>query len=268
MTAGTGHNFDLKEEIRAYWSKQAPTFDDCASHQIEDRFGKPEWQTFLRKAAGLEPTANMSGLKVLDLACGTGEISRMLCSLGAEVTGLDFSEDMLKASKTKLEGHNWSPLMCDAEHLVMIPDETYDFAVTRHLAWTLTRPGAAYAEWFRVLRPGGRILINDGNWARPYSRSHRFKRFVANWISPQTQRTDADRTSDASIRMRLPYAKGLTSASLQKDMREAGCNFVEALDLSPLYGRGMRAWPLATRLRQTSENRFALVFQRPSDDAP
>jgi hypothetical protein len=34
-----GQNFDLKEEIRAYWSARATTFDDSASHKIEDQFG-------------------------------------------------------------------------------------------------------------------------------------------------------------------------------------------------------------------------------------
>ena len=32
-------NFDLKEEIRAYWSHRAARFDESASHLIEDRFG-------------------------------------------------------------------------------------------------------------------------------------------------------------------------------------------------------------------------------------
>ncbi|WP_082152347.1 class I SAM-dependent methyltransferase [Candidatus Rhodobacter oscarellae] len=73
----------------------------------------------------------MDGLRVLDLACGTGEISRMLCSLGAHVTGLDFSEAMLKKAQVKLSDQNWVPLLCDAEDLKGVSDASVDFATTR-----------------------------------------------------------------------------------------------------------------------------------------
>jgi len=38
--------------------------------------------------------------------------------------------------------------------------------VCRHLAWTLPDPACAAAEWLRVLRPGGRLLVVDGDWVR------------------------------------------------------------------------------------------------------
>jgi ubiquinone/menaquinone biosynthesis C-methylase UbiE len=263
VSVDIGQNFDLKEEIRAYWSRRASTFDESASHRIENTFGKPEWQKFLRKAAGLVPPADFTGIKALDFACGTGEISRMLCSLGADVTGLDFSEVMLEIARVKLKDQSWTPLLCDAEHLVGVPDNNYDFAITRHLAWTLTKPEAAFAEWIRVLKPGGRLLINDGDWSRPHSRILRFKRIIAQLLSPDMHRTDEDRATDTAIRGRLPYSSGLTSDVLKEEIAAVGFQFVEELDVSPLYGRGMRAWPIATRLRQTSENRFALVFEKP-----
>ena len=46
-------NYDLKEEIRAYWSDRAATFDNSASHKIEDQFGRPSWQAFFRQATRL-----------------------------------------------------------------------------------------------------------------------------------------------------------------------------------------------------------------------
>lgn len=256
-------NFDLKEEIRAYWSSRSGTFDESASHRIEDTFGKPEWQAYLRQAAGLAPSDSMAGMKALDLACGTGEISRMLCSLDAEVTGLDFSEAMLDKARAKLKDQSWAPFLCDAEQLRGIVNDSFDFAVTRHLAWTLTNPDAAFAEWFRVLNPGGRLLINDGDWSQPFSRLYRFKRFIADWLAPELPRTNEDKANDAAIRARLPFCDGLTSARLKNDLTAAGFRYITALDVKPLYGRGMQAWPQATRLRQSSENRFSLVFEKP-----
>ena len=36
--------------------------------------------------------------------------------------------------------------------------------VNRHLVWTLVDPKAAFAEWLRVLKPGGTLLIIDGDF--------------------------------------------------------------------------------------------------------
>ncbi|WP_305984192.1 class I SAM-dependent methyltransferase [Roseibium sp. MMSF_3544] len=253
-------NFDLKEQIRAYWSARAESFDDSPSHRIEDNYGAPEWRAFLRQAIGLENDQSASGIKVLDLACGTGEISRMLCDLEADVIGLDFSEEMLSRARVKLAGKSWSPLLSDAENLEAIEDGSIDFAVTRHLAWTLTNPAKAFAEWFRILSPSGRLLINDGNWMRPLSRHFRMKLWLAHLLDPVPPRDADDATTDTAIRARLPYRGGLTEERLVIDLANAGFRKVATLDPRPLYNQGMRAHTLANRLRQSSENRFAVVF--------
>ena len=258
-----GQNFDLKEEIRSYWSGRAEKFDESASHRIEDKYGLPVWQAFLRRSFGLKQDQTLAGKKVLDIACGTGEISRMLCSLDAEVTGLDFSEVMHAKAKQKLKGKSWRPLSCDAENLVGVPDDSFDFAITRHLAWTLTEPTQAYAEWFRVLKPGGRLLIVDGDWSRKTSLMQQIRRRIAEFLLPLPERSGEEIAKDQKIRERLPYRGGLTQEQLKRELLDAGFDPVQVASVSKLYGRGMRAWPFATRLRQTSAHRFALICTVP-----
>ena len=43
-------------------------------------------------------------------------------------------------------------------------DESFDVVVSRNLTWDLEEPDRAYAEWMRVLRPGGILLNFDANW--------------------------------------------------------------------------------------------------------
>jgi ubiquinone/menaquinone biosynthesis C-methylase UbiE len=143
-------NFTLKDEIRSHWSGRAAMFDLSASHRIEDRYSMPEWQRLVRSAFDLGPQETLVGQKILDIACGTGEISRVLTGLGGDVTAVDFSENMLALAQVKLEGQSWTGLLVDAEALHPLSDASFDFAVTRHLAWTLTDPIAAYREWRRV----------------------------------------------------------------------------------------------------------------------
>lgn len=265
--AGAGSpasNFSLKDEICDYWSGRAQTFDESASHRIENRHGLPEWQRLVRSACDLGAGQDLDGWRVLDIACGTGEISRVLTSLGASVTGLDFSETMLGLARTKLAGRDWRPVLSDAEAMIQIEDRIFDFAMTRHLAWTLTNPQGAYSEWFRVLRPGGRLLVVDGNFRAPRSLYQRLRTWLADRLSTP-QPAQGDRARHEAILDRLPYGAGLDAGILSLDLQAAGFNIAGQLPVRPLYGKGMRGHGLADRLRQSASNRFALVATRPVD---
>ena len=51
-------------------------------------------------------------------------------------------------------------------HSLAYPDQSFDLVLSRNVTWTLRDPEAAYREWLRVLRPGGRLLVFDANWYR------------------------------------------------------------------------------------------------------
>ncbi|MGV3548506.1 methyltransferase domain-containing protein [Rhizobium sp.] len=154
-------NHDLKEDIRSYWSDRSKTFDQDFGHRIADGPEFRAWATAIRDELGDRP------LKVLELACGTGEITRVLLSLGHTVTALDFSEAMLDVAKRKHAGNpNARFILADAEN-TMEPDAAYDAVVCRHLVWTLTEPSRAFQDWHRLLKPGGTLLFFDGDWAGP-----------------------------------------------------------------------------------------------------
>ena len=44
------------------------------------------------------------------------------------------------------------------------PTDSFDLVVSRHVLWTLPHPEAAIDEWIRVLRPGGRLAVIDGQF--------------------------------------------------------------------------------------------------------
>ena len=43
-------------------------------------------------------------------------------------------------------------------------DESFNVVISRNLTWNLPHPDRAYAEWARVLKPGGLLLNFDANW--------------------------------------------------------------------------------------------------------
>jgi SAM-dependent methyltransferase len=181
--------------------------------------------------------------------------------LGADVTAVDFSEILRARAQEKLRGQTWCAVQADAEALHPITDATFDFAVTRHLAWTLTDPLAAYQEWRRVLKPGGRLLIVDGNWVSCKSNLQRIKNWIADRISERRPRSVDEASAHRAIVRRLPYGAGLTPERLQADLVLAGFQSFRMLKVDRLYGAGMRGHPVADQLRQSADNRFAMVVQ-------
>lgn len=247
-----GDNYSLKEEIRAYWSGRAATFDTQVGHAIKSEAELAAFQSLLRQAFGPEPRA------VLDLACGTGEMTRALLSLGHRVTAIDFSEAMLARARAK-HGDRARILPGDAEHL-LDEDEAYDALVTRHLVWTLTDPEAAFAEWFRVLKPGGKLLVIDGDWINRswfqglLNRAATFLRERAGAAPPA-----ADREAFASITERFFFREGLSFERLGTMLRSAGFARIEPADYQQVVKAQQKHAALHDALRLASSTRFALL---------
>ena len=253
-------NWQLADEIRDYWSDRAATFDESSGHRIRDDRQAEAWQALFARGVG---RADLRGLAVLDLACGTGEISRMALDMGARVTGVDFSEPMLARARAKHAGRDWRGVQADAQRLMVLPDAGFDAAFARHLVWTLTDPQAAFAEWFRVLRPGGRVVVVDGNWGSPPALRTRLLRWLVNCIAPPAPAPDRDAPRFDAIMRRLPYAQGVRPQLLETGLRGAGFSPVRPLSVSRAYGAGLRHLPLAERLRLRAPHRFAMMAIRP-----
>lgn len=155
-------NYSIRDEIREYWSMRAATFDQQVGHEVFSEAERRGWHRLIRKHLG-----EGRGRAALDLACGTGVISHLMNDLGYRVTGADWSEAMLDRARAKSATRRSDIrfIMRDAEN-TMEPRASYDVIVNRHLVWTLVDPPAAFAEWFSLLKPGGRLLIVDGNMGR------------------------------------------------------------------------------------------------------
>ena len=98
------------------------------------------------------------GLKgeVLDVACGTGDMVLELLKQGADVTGVDLSEEMLAIAKRKAESGKWK--VADAEQLPF-RDASFDAVTCAFGIRNFVHLEKGLGEMVRVLKPGGRMAI-------------------------------------------------------------------------------------------------------------
>ncbi|MFN7190450.1 MAG: class I SAM-dependent methyltransferase [Rhodospirillales bacterium] len=201
------------------------------------------------------------------MATGTREISRMLLDLGAAVTGVDFAEPMLARAESKLRGRSWKGMLGDAERLETLAPASFDGVVTRHLAWTLTDPTAAYAAIHRVLKPGARLLVIDGDWVSETPRT-RLLRGLANMLDGKQGQAGADPDLHKRILSQVPYARGLTAERLHEDLEEVGFSGFARHSTLAVYLWGMHGAKIGDRLRLLAPPRFAVSAMRPHEPGP
>jgi ubiquinone/menaquinone biosynthesis C-methylase UbiE len=153
-----GDGMDAKDVITRRWDRSSKTYDSRPGHGIQSEREKEAWKSLLNKALGVET------LDILDVGCGTGVISLVLSEMGHNVIGVDLSEEMLKRAKEKAHNQKLRAefQIDDAENL-SFENESFDAVINRHLLWTLLNPERAVTEWKRVLKPGGKLIIIDGN---------------------------------------------------------------------------------------------------------
>jgi SAM-dependent methyltransferase len=103
------------------------------------------------------------GARVLDVACGTGNVAIPLARQGAHVTGVDIATNLLTQARERAAAEELDIAFDegDAEQLPY-PAETFDAVVTMFGAMFAPRPELVVSECARVLKPGG--LLAMANW--------------------------------------------------------------------------------------------------------
>jgi len=105
---------------------------------------------------------------ILDVACGTGELERMLIDNYPDlnITGVDISEKMLEVARSKFSHHNQIEFLKSSINTLPFPDSSFDIIVTASAFHYFDNPIDALQEMKRVLKPTGKVIIMD--WCRDF----------------------------------------------------------------------------------------------------
>lgn len=110
----------------------------------------------------LQLLGDVDGLRVIVLGCGGGQDCIVLAKQGAQVTGVDLSDEQIAYGRrlAEREGVLVTLLQGNAEELKGIEDESQDVALSLHALNYVERADRAFAEAFRVVRPGGSFVFS------------------------------------------------------------------------------------------------------------
>ncbi len=146
-------------ENRRYWDERA---DDWVERgEIAWARQEPVWGRWGVPEAEIEMLpGDMTGLRAVELGCGTGYVSAWMARRGATVCAIDNSERQF-ATARRLAGRHSVEIDFRHGNAESLPwaDESFDFAVSEYGASIWCDPVAWLSEAHRVLRPGGGLAF-------------------------------------------------------------------------------------------------------------
>jgi demethylmenaquinone methyltransferase/2-methoxy-6-polyprenyl-1,4-benzoquinol methylase len=150
------------EQVRGIFNAIAPSYD-LLNHLMSMGLDRRWWS---RTAKTFRDVLARPEVKVLDLCCGTGDMTAALMRLrpnnGAALVGLDFSAEMLGRARVKYPVANVEWVEGDAMRLPY-PDESFDLVTAAFGFRNLSNYADGLNEIARVLKKGGQIGILECN---------------------------------------------------------------------------------------------------------
>lgn len=139
----------------AIWHNYTRKTLDCIWQALDT--GKLEGKT---SGSGAEDTP----IRLLDLACGTGELERGLVCLSHRISivAFDNSPQMLSQARSKLKGSTQVRFVQgDVTRPLPFAEASFDCVVFANALHYVARPDLLLGEIHRVIKPGGQLIIED-----------------------------------------------------------------------------------------------------------
>ena len=145
-------------------SRQPEAVINAIASSMDDRARDPAMQAICATYMGRLPKP---GAKILEIGCGNGASTASLVQATdpSELIGLDPAEGLLERARTRFDERPGLTFALGDAVDTQQPDAAIDVVVAHTVYSHLADPRAALADAFRVLRPGGTLVVFDGDYA-------------------------------------------------------------------------------------------------------
>ena len=154
-------------ENRAYWTQRALGYSEVNREELATNQREIWQRTLVERISARFPGRRPGEIRVLEVGTGPGFFAILLAEAGYRVTAIDLTPSMLDEARVN------AGKLCDRIEFREMNAQALDFAdarfdviLSRNVTWNLPDPELAYAEWTRVLKPGGLLMNFDANWYR------------------------------------------------------------------------------------------------------
>ena len=183
-------------------------------HMVPAIFAR--WAPDLVAAAEVQP-----GSRVLDVACGTGAVTRILAERvgpAGTVVGLDINPGMLAVARTAVPLANIEWLEGSAVNMAL-PDATFDSVLCEQGLQFFPDKPAALAEMRRVLKPGGRLALSCWHTVEHMLGYLALEQALAKRVGPEQAALPPFSLGDADTLRRLVTSGGFHAVRLRVDAK-------------------------------------------------
>ncbi len=151
-------DYSAKQQTIEFWDARSRGYSISTRKELEDETSV--LRNIMRNQMGINKR-----LKVVDMGTGAGLAAITMARLGHDVTAVDASEKMLEEARQNalLARVDINFVLGDVSSPPLLK-HSFDLVVAKSIVWTLLDPMTAYSAWINLLKPGGSILIIDGNW--------------------------------------------------------------------------------------------------------
>lgn len=158
----------LKSRLKMIW--EAGDFSEVAKHieTVAEQF--------------VERLDIRPGMRVLDVACGSGNLAIVAALKGAEVSGIDIADNLIESAKMRAAAAGLDIVFEQGDAEAMpYADDSFDIVMTMFGAMFAPRPDVTASELIRVCKPGGTIAM--ANWT-PGGHAGRMFKLAGKYLPP------------------------------------------------------------------------------------